>query len=61
MFDQIDAAYYRLRAGEEREKAQSAPSRAAEKYRRRAIAFEAKARLLLGTGPSTGRVSSQNA
>jgi hypothetical protein len=47
MFDEIDAAYYRVRADEEREKAQSPNARLAERHRRRASAFEAKAKALL--------------
>ncbi|MBF7015196.1 MULTISPECIES: hypothetical protein [Novosphingobium] len=46
VFDQIDAAYFRQRALEERERAGSARGSLAERFRRRAAAFEAKARAL---------------
>lgn len=61
MFDQIDAAYYRLRAGEEREKAQSTHPKSAEKHRRRAFAFEEKARLILAPNAGTHAVVFQGA
>ncbi|WP_157098685.1 hypothetical protein [Novosphingobium rosa] len=53
MFDQIDAAYYLMRAGEEREKAaitdwEGTDMRDADRHRNRAALFEKKARVLLG-------------
>ncbi|WP_206240572.1 hypothetical protein [Novosphingobium terrae] len=48
MFDQIDAAYYLMRAGEEREKATDTDLREADRHRTRAALFEKKARTLLG-------------
>ena len=47
MFDQIDAAYFRQRALDERERAANAKGAAAERFKRRAAAFEAKARALV--------------
>jgi Tfp pilus assembly protein PilF len=48
IFDQIDAAYYRMRAGEEREKAIDIDRQNADRHRARAALFEKKARVLLG-------------
>lgn len=52
MFDEIDAAYFRLRAEDEREKAANAYDDAALRHRRRAEAFEEKARILVGEATS---------
>ncbi|WP_170066062.1 hypothetical protein [Novosphingobium guangzhouense] len=43
MFDQIDVAYYRRLAREERDKATRAVGRLAERCRQRALHYEAKA------------------
>lgn len=47
MFDQIDAAYFRQRARDERERALDAKGGVAERHKRRAATFEAKARALV--------------
>lgn len=47
VFDQIDAAYFRQRALDERERAANAKGIAAERLGRRAAAYEAKARALV--------------
>lgn len=44
MFDEIDAAYFRQRASEERERAVETLGNAASRHRKRAMMFEAKAR-----------------
>ncbi len=48
MFDQIDAAYYRLLASEAREKAGDGVSPEADRHRLRADLLERKANALLG-------------
>ncbi|WP_404478970.1 hypothetical protein [Novosphingobium sp. BL-52-GroH] len=40
MFDHIDAAYYRYRAAEERDRAESVSGKKAERCRRRARRYE---------------------
>lgn len=47
MFDQIDAAYYRMRANEELDRSKDADSRQANRHRVRAALFEEKATALL--------------
>ncbi|WP_206245252.1 hypothetical protein [Novosphingobium terrae] len=47
MFDQIDAAYYRMRAKEEREKALESDAADSSKHRARAEFFEQKASALV--------------
>ncbi|WP_206240109.1 hypothetical protein [Novosphingobium terrae] len=49
MFDQIDAAYYRMRADEEREKATDTDAREAIRHRTRAALFEKRAKVLLSS------------
>ncbi|WP_206245778.1 hypothetical protein [Novosphingobium terrae] len=49
MFDEIDAAYCRMRAREEREKANQTNPHIAEKYRIRADLFDKKACALMGS------------
>lgn len=46
MFDQIDAAYYLMRANEEREKATDKDAREANRHRMRAALFDKKAKAL---------------
>jgi hypothetical protein len=48
MFDQIDAAYYRMRASEERQKAGDTDAHGADRHRLRADLFEQKAKALIG-------------
>jgi len=47
MFDQIDAAYYRMRADEELGRSKDTDSRQANRHRVRATLFEEKAIALL--------------
>lgn len=55
VFDRIDAAYYRLRAAEERDRAEEVGDPAmALKLRRIADVFEAKAQALLGEDMERG-------
>lgn len=49
MFDQIDAAYFRMRANEEREKAKDGHPRETGRHQLLADLFERKASELLGT------------
>jgi hypothetical protein len=46
MFDKIDAAYYRMRANEEREKAEDSAAGAADHHRLLAARFDKKANAL---------------
>lgn len=48
MFDQIDAAYYRMRAKEERERATHGDPRQAIRHRMRADLLDRKASAFLG-------------
>lgn len=54
MFGQIDAAYYHRRAIEEREKANDADMREADKHRMRAALFEKSAKTLAGSVAAQG-------
>jgi hypothetical protein len=47
MFDQIDAAYYRMRANEQRERARGSNAADATKHQARAELFERKANALM--------------
>jgi hypothetical protein len=49
MFDQIDAAYYRMRADEEREKAIDTDAHEADRHRIRAALFDRRANALAGS------------
>jgi hypothetical protein len=49
MFDQIDAAYYRMRADEEREKATDTDAHEADRHRIRAALFDRRANALAGS------------